>query len=784
MLNKLIFNDLKRNRIINMCVLLFIAFSAALVSLSTMTAVTSFESIKALYTKAQPAHFIQMHKGALNSVELASFMKKEASNEFWQIVTMVDVFGEAISIQSGERNYDLSDCRIDIGLVKQNAERDLLLDLSHQIVRLKPNEVGIPMLLKEMYNIKIGDQLTIAEGDFSKTFQVKTFILDSQMNSTLVSSTRILFSDQDFDLLANMIGEKEYLIESFFKNPSESTAFKSEYENAKMPQNGQAVTYSIIFILSAFKDMVTVFVMLLISLLLLVVALMSIKYSILASLEEEMTEIGIMKAIGLTHYEIRKIYLGKYFYLSILGALLGFILSLLLGNIVTQGIVNTFGGSGITSGTYMLSLVLETVLLAIILTYCFMVLGKIKKMTVLDTLIFNKSTTTKGKKLRMSISKWADIPLSITMSVRELINNLKNWSIVGSVVIVTTLLVLIPVNLLNTIKAPDFITYMGSSQEDILIEIDGGKDLESNYLDVKNVLSSSEVITSASEFERVRLQTLNSDGERHNLDIDTGMSSGKGIQYLDGDFPKGDNEIAISLLNSQAIGKGVGEQLPIFIDEQEETFTISGVYQDVTSGGYTAKATRKFTNIRANKYWFSIDLNPDIEATKLAKEWSETLSKGIRVDPMQAYIDQTLGGVIKQLKNLNYVIVFIAVSLLVLVATLIMRLTLIKELSEIAVLKAMGFTETDIRKMYVLKVLAISSLGMIVGLAITRLFGSHLVNLFIGLSNLGITRVQLVSNSMIEFILFPIAIGLIMISVTWVITKRVKDFVIVSLIKE
>ena len=69
-------------------------------------------------------------------------------------------------------------------------------------------------------------------------------------------------NDLNFDMLKDQVGENEYLIEAYFTNSKEATNFQTAYENAGLPQNGQAVTYAIIFLLSALTDITTVFVLL------------------------------------------------------------------------------------------------------------------------------------------------------------------------------------------------------------------------------------------------------------------------------------------------------------------------------------------------------------------------------------------------------------------------------------------------------------------------------------------------------------------------------------------
>jgi len=216
---------------------------------------------------------------------------------YWQTVTMINVDGQSLNIIDNKDIYNLSDCRLDISLVKQNESRDLLINYEHEKVILSEGEIGIPVLLKEMYDMKIGNQVILSYNDIERKFIIKEFVLDSQMNSSMVSSTRILLSNQDFDVLKDQVGENEYLIEAYLKDSKEAASLQTAYENEGLPQNGQAVTYAMIFLLSAITDIIMVFVLLLVSILLIIVSFVCIKFTIMASLEEEIGEIGTMKAI-------------------------------------------------------------------------------------------------------------------------------------------------------------------------------------------------------------------------------------------------------------------------------------------------------------------------------------------------------------------------------------------------------------------------------------------------------------------------------------------------------
>ncbi len=136
-------------------------FSASLAVLSVVVGVQTFTSISELYNTAQAPHFLQMHKGDINQEEIDDFMSGYAGITDWQTVTMIDIFGDDLTIVGSKETYNLSDCRLDIGLVKQNETKDLLLNSKHQKVVVREGEIGIPVLLREMYGMDIGDQVVL-----------------------------------------------------------------------------------------------------------------------------------------------------------------------------------------------------------------------------------------------------------------------------------------------------------------------------------------------------------------------------------------------------------------------------------------------------------------------------------------------------------------------------------------------------------------------------------------------------------------------------------------------
>ena len=75
-------------------------------------------------------------------------------------------------------------------------------------------------------------------------------------------------------------------------------------------------------------DMIVAFVVLVLSVCLMIVSFAVLKFTITFTVTEEYREIGVMKAIGITDFKIRSLYLVKYLMLAVVGAAIGFLASI------------------------------------------------------------------------------------------------------------------------------------------------------------------------------------------------------------------------------------------------------------------------------------------------------------------------------------------------------------------------------------------------------------------------------------------------------------------------
>ena len=77
-------------------------------------------------------------------------------------------------------------------------------------------------------------------------------------------------------------------------------------------------------IFNALSDTAVAMVIILISFLLMVIASLCIRLTFLATIDEDLREIGVMKAIGISKKDIKKVYLNKYRIMSVTAGIIGY----------------------------------------------------------------------------------------------------------------------------------------------------------------------------------------------------------------------------------------------------------------------------------------------------------------------------------------------------------------------------------------------------------------------------------------------------------------------------
>ncbi|HLO16294.1 MAG TPA: FtsX-like permease family protein [Anaerolineales bacterium] len=668
---------------------------------------------------------------------------------------------------------------MDISFVKQNHLFDFLLDLENQVIQVSRGEIAVPIYYMQEKDLKIGDKVRISDQTFDMEFTVVDFVRDAQMNPSVVSSKRFVVSEADFETLKKNTGEREYLIEFQLTDLSQLSEFSTAYQSTSLPKTGPAVDCNLFKTLNALTDGIVAALIILVSLLINIVALLCLAFTIHSTIEEDYREIGVMKAIGIQQQDIKKIYLAKYVVMAALASVLGYVASLFLNQLFTANIMLYIGAAPKSILQYLVPIIAVGLIFLIVVSFCTLVLRRFNKITAVEALRSGNMGEIHMNKRFLPLHKSNFFNVNVFLGIRDVTQRFKMYRLLFFVFFVCTFIIIIPINFLNTFQSPSFVTYMGIGQSDIRIDLRQSADVAKRFDEMITYIQNDQDVERFSPLVTSQFKVINSEGLRENLSVETGDFTVFPLEYLSGGAPTGDNEIALSYLNSQGLNKRVGDTLQLVVDGREQQMVVSGTYQDVTNGGLTAKATVPFN--KETVLWYVVAVDVKAEINPKIDEYNKVFYPA-KVTHLQGYVAQTFGNTIEQLKLITAVAIVIAISVSILITSLFLKMLIAKDYSQIAIMKSLGASLQDSRLQYVTRALVVLNIGIIIGTIISNTFGQNLVSAV--MSQMGASNIEFVIKPIQAYVLSPLALMIVVTVTTLISITSIKETSIAKMILE
>lgn len=746
MIKKLIVNDINQNKFSSGAALFFMAVSAMLLVLTTLLFSGLAGAIDSLMEKAEVPDYMQMHVRDEGSAEAAAAWEREEAeiSRFaescrevgkWQICGFLNLDNNRITL--GGRS--LSDSTQDNGLCVQGEQFDYLLNMDGKVPEVLPGEVFVPVCYRGKYQLSEGDVMEI--GDYRLV--IAGFLRDAQMNSMMASSKRFLVNGEDYERIRNFEVQEEYLIEFLLEENADINAFAAAYEAEQLPANGPAITKPLIRMMNALSDGTMIFVIFLVSIVVMLISMLCVRFLCLTQMERERKEAGMLKALGVEGAQIRRIYMAKYIFLSGCGGLIGLGAAFCIKAPMEQQIRELYG-------------VEESGLEAAALAFGAAALAE-------GAILFS---------VRRALKKTERMPALEAMFQPQEKKGGGQYLIIGLVTFACTFLLLVPQNLYNTMSSPDFVTYMGIGSGDIRMDIRQTGDIRGVTEDIASALAQDKqverytVLTTkactaylpSAESEADALTGLPATGltpenlqkaglKTVNLAVETGSHGIFPVEYLEGRLPERQGEIALSVMNARELGLSVGDSIGLAEHGVIKNHRVCGIYSDITNGGKTAKAYDAGGDAPVMWSVLYVSLKDFAEKTEEnpagrqagyfvkksagdfgeKEKWMEKYrAMGADVTYIADYVQDTYGQTLGQLWLAHCAAALIAAFVTGAVVLLFIRLLVEKDRYAISLHKALGFTGADMKRSYFVKGMLPVIGGMTAGIFIGNPLGERI----------------------------------------------------------
>ena len=726
MIKKLIVNDINQNKFSSGAALFFMAVSAMLLVLTALLFSGLAGAIDSLMEKAEVPDYMQMHVRDMKDAESGAAWEREAAeiSRFaesrrevgkWQICGFLNLNNNQVTL--GGRS--LLDSTQDNGLCMQGEKFDYLLNMEGKVPEVLPGEVFVPVCYRGKYQLSEGDMMEI--GDYRLV--IAGFLRDAQMNSMMASSKRFLVNEEDYERIRNFEVQEEYLIEFLLEENADISAFAAAYEAERLPANGPAITKPLIRMMNALSDGTMILVIFLVSMVVLLISMLCVRFQCLTQMERERKEAGMLKALGVERTQIRRIYMAKYIFLSVCGGLAGLVAAFCIKAPMEKQIRELYGAAESGLEAAVLSLGAAALAEGAILFSVRRSLKKTERMPALEAMFQPREKKGGGQYL-----------------------------IIGLVTFACTFLLLVPQNLYHTMSSPDFVTYMGIGNGGIRMDIRQTGDIRGVTENIASALAQDAQVERYTVLTTKACTAVLPSGEADtfaglktvNLAVETGSHGVFPVEYLEGRLPEKQGEIALSVMNARELGLSVGDSMGLAEHGGIKNYRVCGIYSDITNGGKTAKAYDAGGDVPVMWSVLYVSLKGSAEqneensarapaehfVTNSAEDFGEKekwmekyRAMGADVTHIADYVQDTYGQTPGQLRLAGRAAALIAAFVTGAVVWLFIRLLVEKDRYVISLHKALGFTGADMKRSYFIKGMLPVAGGMAAGFFIGNPLG-------------------------------------------------------------
>ena len=759
--------DIKRKKTTNFILLLFIILATMFVSSSVKNIMVALDGTNYFFEEAEVKDFFIITLDTSNGENDRNIEEFIKSNKYADSYTK-DLIGymnkSNVEFEDG-REVELGSTMMLNGIdIKQQKffNKD-----SEMIKEIKPGHMYIPITFAEDNNIKDGDRIIINDGhNYRKEFIVDGIHKDALLGSAMMGTHRAVMNQEDFD---EMIRTSEFATGSLFSVETDNTLkFKSDYS-----KNGtshlfadSADTIKKTYIM----DLVIAAVLIMVSICLVAIAGVMMKFIITFTVNEDFRQIGIMKAIGMSNFNIRKLYTLKYMVIAIVGGIIGYIASIPFGELliknVTKNIIVRGGGiSAFAQISISIILVVITILVAYLST------GRLRKMTPMDAIRSGENGERFKRKGVLSLRK-THMGTTTFMACNDILNSIKKYIALLALGIIGMWLVIMPVNTINTLSSSKISKWFSMIDCDMWISDDemlqdcmynGDDEYMDNKLDeIKNNLENKGIKVKRVYCEMMFSYNISKGDNSYTSIAFKGYgTSTEEYAYEKGTAPKYENEVALAYTTAKAVDAHVGDTVLIKMGDGEKEYIVTALYQSMNNMGEGIRfyeGTKMDFQYVSGGFGFQVDFEDGITEGE-EKEFYKTAGElYYGVKSMEDFLSDMLGGIADQLLGIKTIILIVVIIINILVVVLMQKMFLITEKGQIAMLKSVGFNNKSIITWQTKRISFVLLAGIIVGVLTSTPFSQITSGQVFKL--MGATSIEFVINPVEVYLIYPLSVFL------------------------
>lgn len=612
-------------------------------------------------------------------------------------------------------------------------------------LELSTGEILVPDSFKMVYDCKKGDTFEIESVKGKETFTIKGFLQEPFLGAAPIGIKQVFISEKDYARLYELQADAKENVDKLFRyhlihiNQSEDSTLSLGEFQRDINEDTNIAEYSISLTREASKEYTLIFTTILsgilyvFMILLFLIVLIVISHNISTSVEMDYVDLGILKAQGFTKGKIRLVYVLQYMTAGILGVAFGCIGAYPVLSVLARNMQQITGILASNHISWLKCGIMLGGLLFLLIVFVFLKTRKIAKIAPVRAISGGRDSIYFDSRMKMPIRKNG---LGGWLAFRQFTSAKRQY--IGAILIVAILVffMMAVTTLATCITTTSMLEIFGVSVGDI--SVGAVSDFDTEDIEKIEQEVQKKVNITSSDFAAMDYFTL--DGASYQVTVHDKPAEMKNI--ISGRAPLYENEIVVTEILAELLGKKIGDEVKVGYKGAEETYLIVGTYQSTMDVGKCFAISLQGARRLKEEYYvtygyISLENQECIdEVVALLNEEFGTILTAEKNDDAD-YLDSSLGVAVNAVTTLIYII---SMVFALVVVRMVCGKTFLREKCDIGIYKALGFTTWNLRLQFAVRFLIVAIIGSGLGVCLSVCVNDKLLSLL--LYAMGVTRFQ------------------------------------------
>ena len=773
---KMLKSDLKRKKGLNVILFVFIAVASILVFAGSVQIFSNFTRDK---TAKKLCRSSDTMLWTADVGENSEYSTKTAEEFLDSEENVIDHSSSVMTILNDdtidypdfeEMNSYIIQSKIQC-IVTLPLEHDCVYDLKDEPFSVPNGCIAVPIDISLNTGVKKGDLIRFTT-DTGYTYELEVCcIFKDNLDNGL---RRFIVSDADYEVLSKDSVQKYISHSVRLKNASQEKKIELENKLEKKEVDLLTITHNDAFDNDhVILQVISVFIIL-ISVFLIAIIFMTIRFTMIADLKSEEKEIGMMKALGVDSLRFRWLFAAKYIAFAIVGGIFG----IAAGLPVAGMLVNMFGPDCILPERYemiTIGVLAVAAIITMMIVFSLLVMIRINRISVIDAIHGENHGERFGKGFPMYLHRRKKMPIPLFLALNDILGRFKRYIFLIIAYSLGAAILLLVFNLRNTIINPNYTRYWLIHDYDFelllteelsdKISAERERTGESFYGVINNMFAD-EGIPAHYDIMYRGTAVLDRGENSHYFTLLWKKGEPEKFEYRKGGtVPKLANEAAMSAYTANKLGIKTGDVIKFRLREKNEDHTgrrwnekeivITALIDYLEDGDSVLIMGSEYEDGYKAGRWRAgavIDA-PEKEKPAVLKQMRDIYGEQNILDGRHAVMND-VGNFDRLFFLLEYGVGGAVLLVLMLITYLYMSIFVAEEVPETALLKSMGFRSISIKAAYLLRISLLLLISLVLGEGYIWTLGNYLFEIFMKQYN--VTGMRFEFEFPVSFIVIPL----------------------------